>query len=249
MEEGKARKEKQKKAKEEFAAFLKYLKKICATLHELDQWQKIISDLKNLAQAHGEAFTGKRLEKDWKKLQEFISTYENLTILDQAKKACASMQDVLAMVKSHWPGHGIAYYIGSCAGGLIGVTAISVIAVCATVTVNGTVPVIIRNNGCAPIPPPRSAVVQLLEFLPGTNFPREEIPTGGESMARVPAFTVTIRASDRMVAARALGVVPIEFALPEAIHDIEFNGVPLRPIDSTIDLGAQSSHELVIICR
>ena len=58
MKEDRARKRKQKKAREDFAVFLKNLRKICATLDKLDQWQSIVSDLKNLIQVHGEAFTG-----------------------------------------------------------------------------------------------------------------------------------------------------------------------------------------------
>jgi len=248
MKEDRARKRKQKKAREDFAVFLKNLRKICATLDKLDQWQSIVSDLKNLIQVHGEAFTGKKLDRDLRELNKFISTHEKLTILDQAKRACKSLQDLLELVNSHWVGHGITYYVGSSFAGLTGAAAISIIAVFVTVAVNGTVPVTIRNDGCAPIPPPRSAAVQLLELLPGTDFPREEIPSGGESTAKVPAFTVNIRAYDRMIVVWVLGV-SIQFPLPEAVHDIEFNGMPLHLIDSPIDLRAQSSHELVIICR
>ncbi len=238
MQQDRTQKQRKKKARKAVLTFLRCLRKICATLDTLDQWYQMVSEVNRLIQEHEEALPKEDRER-LKKVTELTDTS-----VKGMKEACKLLQHELGEVIASLPGPILPTIVTVPLLSLAGTIA----AVYIATAVIGTVPITIRNNGCAPLPTPRSATVQMLEVVPGIDFPKEEIPNGGAAVAKVPALTVTIQAREGMIVVRALGVT-IPFPLSESVREVKFDGVPVRLIDSPIDLGEQGSHELLIVCE
>jgi hypothetical protein len=243
MKLNRAEKQRRKKARKAFLTFLRYLRKTCSTINKLEQWLAIQEKLGQLIDDHKAALSGEDTGIHRTQLEQIMD--KTITSVEEAKETCEIVRHVLKEVVNHLAGHGLLTYLPV---SIAGVAAAGIIAVYATLAAIGTVPVIIRNLGCTPIPPPRSTMTQMLELLPGVEFPREEIPSGGEAVARVPALTIAVDADETMVVVR-MGGIPMQFPLPGSIRDIEFNGTPLRFIDSPIDLGDRDHNELTILCQ
>lgn len=238
MQQDKTQKPRKRKARKALLRFVRRLRKICATLDTLDQWYQMVSEIHHLVQEHEQA-----LPEEARERLERVTQITD-TSLAGMKKACKLLQHELGEVIASLPGPILPTIVTVPLLSLAGTIA----AVYIATAVIGTVPITIRNNGCAPLLPPSSAIIQMLEVFPGVDFPREEIPDGGEAVARVPAITVTIQTRGEMIVVRALGVA-IQFPLPGTGYEVEFDGVPVDLIDFTIDLGEQKSHELLIVCE
>lgn len=103
----------------------------------------------------------------------------------------------------------------------------------------------ITNAGCEPINP----VVNLPFPIAGISLPKETIADGGSGMATLPPLTVTVDGtSPRTVMLTALKL-SMTFELGSPGISLTFNGEPLLGRVSTIRLGEQKSHTLLISCR
>ena len=103
----------------------------------------------------------------------------------------------------------------------------------------------ISNQGCSPINP----VVNLPFPVAGISLPRETIPDGGSGVATLPPLTVTVDGTaSRTVRLTALKL-SMNFELGSPGISLTLDGQPLRGRVTTINLGSQKSHSLLISCR
>ncbi len=137
--------------------------------------------------------------------------------------------------------------LGTVAAG-IGVTALAAVGLILAAANFLTVDIVIRNEGCAPIPlaaglPPGAGAVL---GLAGVDIPNE-IATDDEEVATVLPLTVSVSADGaRNVSLSAAGQ-SVNLQVP-AFVEVEFNGQSLAGQTLSVNLRSQSSHLLVVRC-
>lgn len=127
------------------------------------------------------------------------------------------------------------------------ITALAVVIVgtgAAFAYLNSTaVNITIKNQGCSPIIP----VVKLPVSIPGIKLPTETIPSGGQAVASVPSFTVTVDGTKKGSVVISAFKFTMEYHLGGS-NNLIFDGQSLVGKSTTIDLSSSKNHELIINC-
>lgn len=102
----------------------------------------------------------------------------------------------------------------------------------------------IKNQGCSPITP----IVRMPVQIPGIKLPDETISSGGQAVARVPPFTVSVDGTKRGQVVISAFKFTMEYELGRGSTNLIFDGESLIGKSTTLDLSTSKNHELIIIC-
>lgn len=227
---------KKRKARATLWLFYKQLQKKCGSFKKVDDWYSYLkSNLDPILHQYKDVLP-----------QDFVAHVEkaqNLTDTTQAalNKACANLRISMEQVIRALPkGSPLAKVL------FIGVAATAGFAAAAVLYINvKSVTIHIKNQGCAPLTPPTSAVVS----FPGLKLFNTPIPDGGQDVVTLFPVSVTVDARQPgSIVARALGFsVPVNFG--SSASEVSFNGESLIGKQTELRLSDQSTHNLVIRCN
>lgn len=134
----------------------------------------------------------------------------------------------------------------SLAPALLGVAFVALVGVggAAGYLAAAAVPVLVRNEGCAPLAVSAGA----LDALPGVSLPEEPIPSGGQGTMTLPPLPVNVDAT--APEAVTVGVLGATFPFPVGggLTDVRLNGEPILGRRVDIALGSRGQHEVVVRC-
>jgi hypothetical protein len=226
---------KKKKARAALLAFLKRLRKACKVMDTAETWSDCIKELNGLLQEYQLQIPGVNLQR--------LRSAMELGEPNRAgiKKACKVLQFEVERAIDVLPAAG-----GLAAALVGGLIVVAVVVAAAVIYVERTaMDVVIINNGCSPI---RLAGGFPID-LPGLHLPREAIPSGGRAVVQVPRMTVHLDATggDR-VGLTVLGITR-PFDIGRRATQILWDGRPLLGQRTTLNLGSQPQHELVVTCK
>jgi hypothetical protein len=126
--------------------------------------------------------------------------------------------------------------------GLVTAVAVGVVAI-TSVLKSSAVEVTITNRGCQPITP---QLVRQID-LPGLKLPSQTIADGQSATAVVPPLRLTVTSSQTNL--RLSGFkLSFNFNIPETV-DLLWNGQSLRDRQTSLNLGSQQHHQLVVDCK
>ncbi len=233
---------KRRRARKAFVAFLKRLRSRSNALRTVDDVYEIFKELRGLLDEYG-----KDIPSD---------CYQNLQ--DAMRVTDASREGINATVNAiEFQMEHVCKLLP--AGGATGAIVTGVVVAIALV-IGGTVTylnanavdLVIRNQGCKPIPfsVGISPLLDKALSLVGVNLPNRPVPTNGSQTMTLPPITIEIDATQpgRYV----LGIAGIGAPLPipdRELQSLTFDGKPIMGQRVTIDLRSQAQHELVITCR
>ena len=127
--------------------------------------------------------------------------------------------------------------------GMITVAAAGIVAVCSFLN-SRAVNVTIKNVGCKPIRPISERVVN----LPGLKLPSEVIASGGEGVAKIPGLKFTVAMNQNGVNLSAFNFSR-NFKMANEVKEVIYDGQPLMGKTTTVDLGSQKEHSVVLRCN
>lgn len=231
--------EKRKRARKALAAFGRRARAACDKISTPEEFYEMINPLENILENFGDDLP--------EGMRGGLEAAMNITDtpLEGLSAACEGLTSEVDSALKILPKGGAG--LGTAAAA-IGVTAVAGVGLLLAAVNFLTVDVVIRNEGCAPIPlaaglPPGVGVVL---GVAGVDIP-DVIPTDDEEVATVPPVTVGISMSaDGIVSLSAAGQTA-NLQVPAAVQ-VEFNGQSLAGQSLSVDLGSQSSHLLVVRC-
>ena len=239
MAEGRNLQERQKKARKALAGFGKRARAACEKISTPDEFYEMINPLERILEEFGDAMPGG--------MREGLQAAMNITdpTREGVGAACEGLTSEINSALKILPKGGAG--LGTVAAG-IGVTAVAGVGLILAAANFLTVDVVIRNEGCAPIPltaglPPGAGAIL---GVAGVSIP-DEIPTDDEAMATVPPVTVGISASDAGAISLSTAGATVNLQVPAAF-EVEFNGQSLAGQTTSVNLGGRPSHLLVVRC-
>lgn len=170
-----------------------------------------------------------------------------LTQWKQLKGEVARIEKELAASPSGKPKTGAekAMGIGRILGYAKGPLGLVTLAAAGLVLLNATsVKIHITNDGCSPVTPVTSVPIR----IPGLSLPNETIPDGGTATAVIPRLAVTVDGTDRSNIRLSGYGLNFQFELGGEGIDLLFDGSSLLGRRTTINLGEQPEHQVMIRC-
>lgn len=234
--EEKEKKKKKKKALALLAALQKHLKKTCGHYGTANDWYAMIKGkVDPIFQHYSDVLP--------QEMQNRLRTATKLT--DDSREgigqSCQLLQgEVGKVIEVLSPGFGASAITAIFLAGVVAVGAAIIYLK------SNAVAVTIKNQGCSPI----QTVAWLPPVtLPGLQLPTGPIPSGGQATAKLPPLSFTVDNTDpNEIILRAFGMT-LRFSLASAGITLVFDGSSLLNRLSTINLGEQKEHMLVVSCR
>lgn len=230
------KKKKRKKALVLLTALRSHLKATCGTYATANDWYTMIKEkVDPIFQHYSDVLP--------QGMQDRLRAATKLT--DDSRegigKSCQLLQsEVGKLIGTLSPGIGATALTGVFLAGIVAV------GVAIIYLKQNAVSVIIKNQGCSPI----QTVAWLPQVtLPGLELPTAPIPSGGQATAKLPPLSFTVDNTDQSeIILRALGMT-LRFSLASEGINLVFDGSSLLNRLSTINLGEQKEHMLVVSCR
>ncbi len=127
--------------------------------------------------------------------------------------------------------------------GLVTVVAVGIVAVAAYLN-SSAITIIIKNRGCSSLIP----VVKLPVSIPGVELPTSSIPDNGQAIAKLPPLIVTVDGTTTGLVKITAFKFTMEYYLPSKNTEFLFDSQKLVGKRTTINLGQQKEHELIVQC-
>lgn len=234
--EEKEEKHRKKKARRALLLFHGKLKKTCKLCKKVEELVQFVEQFFNPLIKEFDKDIPDPVKKKFKEVEKWVDSSRS-----GIDKACDVLQKDIHDVIKQLPhgGFGIGGAFGVLAGGAL------VVGAAAALLSFTAVKIVIKNRGCDPIQP----VVYMPVSIPGLSLPYHVIADGGEGVAKLPP--ISLKVSSSAVGDIRLSAVGINlsFNLESSNIDLIFNSQSLLGRETSIDLGKQKSHELVVSCR
>lgn len=171
-----------------------------------------------------------------------------LTQWKQLKGEVARIEKELAAHPSGQPKTGAqhAMSVGRILGLAKGPLGLVTLVAAGLVLLNATsVKIHITNDGCSPVTPVTSVPIR----IPGLSLPSETIADGGTATAVIPRLTVTVDGTDQSNIRLTGYGLNFQFNLSGEGIDLVFDGSSLLGRRTTINLGEQPEHQVIVLCH
>lgn len=230
-----------------------YNKKIDSILHELTEHINTLKSIHNEDTLSLSEKAAKDLPEDTKERKKrkkflllFITSWKDLR--NEVKRAIKTLESEQANDQGSntvAAARKTGSLIAKAKGPLGVVTLIATGIAAATIALNNiSREIVIKNNGCQPLVPS----VRLPIEIPGLTLPTEPINNGDQAVAKIPPLTFKVdNSAGNTIMLTALNFT-MGFSLGSGGTDVTWNGTSLLGKTTTIDLGKQSSHTLIISC-
>lgn len=242
----KSTRKERKKARNAFALFLKRLRKMCATIDKVNDWQTVVAEAENLLHIYQDAIP---VEKR-RRIQEALKL-PNAT-LQGVNQACQVLQfEVEGLIKYLKPAPAVATLLT--AGAIVVAAAVFVAAVVSNIV---AVDITIRNQGCEDLYVADAlgdsvgiVLANNLLLSPfGIELPEVIAMDSVEQMTMPPlAIHVDNKTDPNALSIDIYGAM-IPFTIGEA-SEILFDEDSILGVKKDIDLGQGEAHELTIMCE
>lgn len=230
-------KKKKKKARAALLLFLKRLRRTCGTCSDVGDWYSFLKK-----------YLDPVIDEYQKEIPHtFFSAYKDATNLtdktnEGIQKACKNLQFQIEKVIKSLPG---GWSMTPLVAGTFILLAVGA-AVAAVLFPYPSVTISVKNRGCETIQPP---VWFFPVNLPAVSLPTHPIRDGEEGIVKLPPITFSVDTTqDKKITLKAFGL-QIGFELADERIKLILNGQSIMTRQSTIDLGKQKEHELIISCR
>jgi len=231
---------KRKKARKAFLAILRRLKKAYKVVKTADQWYGIVKQVQSLLPKYESVLSPVDAQRLKAALQLTDTSHEGIS------RAIGVLEFELEHVVSALPSGGL---LGAVILGAAVAIAAGVGGTCVALNASA-VEVLVKNNGCAPIPLCQG-VVPVLDWISGAvgiSLPQQPIGSDAQDSISLPALRLTIDATTRgKVGFKLLGILPIEMSID--VDSVQLDGQELLGQSTTLDLRNAEDHELVVTCN
>lgn len=229
------KKDRKKRAIAAVLAVRKHMKAACETFDTANDWFEFIRDnLDPVLASFDDVIPAGAITR----LRDAADIADDAP-LDVIEDACAGLQMELGKAaKTLTSGGGLWNYAGAVAvvGAVVGGLAYLAVS---------SVSIVIKNQGCEPIAP----VVYMPIPLPGIDFPERPIPDGGQDTMRIPGLSFTVDGTTPGTIRLTALKITFTFTLADSGIDLLLNGQSLIGKQTTVNLGEQKTHELVMMCK
>lgn len=234
--ETKEEKHRKKKARKALLLFHGKLKKTCKLCKKVEELVQFVEQFFNPLIKEFDKEVPDPVKKKFKDVEKWVDSSRS-----GIDRACDILQKDIHQVIKQLPhgGFGVGGAFGVLAGGAL------VVGAAATVLSFTAVKIVIKNRGCDPIQP----VVYMPVSIPGLSLPYHVIADGGEGVAKLPPITLTVSSEGRQNIRLSAAGVNLSFSLRSSNIDLIFNNQSLLGGETTIDLGKQKQHELIVSCK
>lgn len=244
MQNKRTRKER-KKARNAFTLFLKRLRKMCATIDKVSDWQTVVAEAENLLDIYQDTVPAEKRRR----IQEALELSE--ATLQGVNQACRVLQfEVEGVIKYLKPAPAAATLLT--AGVIVVAAAVLVVAVVSNLV---AVDITIRNDGCDDLSVVDAlgdnvgiALANNLLLGPfGIKLPEVIANDSIEEMS-MPPLTIHVdnETNPSLLSIDVYGVI-IDFPVGQA-SEILFDGDSILGVQRDIDFGQREAHELTIRC-
>lgn len=233
--------EKRKKAKRFFTAALKRLKRTYKAIKTVDQWYEFVQQIESMLPEYEDVLSPVDAQRLKAALQLADTSHEGIS------RAIDVLEFELDHVVNALPSGGA---LGLAIAGVAVLTAVGVGAASAALNASA-VPILIRNNGCAPIPICQG-VLPALDWLSGAvgiDLPKRPIQSGSQDTLTFPPLAITLDATARNKLNIEIWGIALPFSVGVDVDSIQFDGQEILGLRTPIDLKRSAYHELTVTCH
>lgn len=234
----KERDERRRQAVVALQALLKRVRQLCRTVEQLDQWSKLVAEVRQVFQGWQDALP----EKAQKRLEQALQKAEQVDkVRGNLKTACRVLQKGLQgtiTAASATPGFPLKGVLIGTAGAVVVGAGIAAAVLAPSILERQLVSIQVRND-CRD---------SLRYGTWGIGSPEGEIPPRETKTVRLLAVKVGVRRDSEHMVVSFLNQ-KLRFPV-DPRTSVEFNGSPIaRDFSGSFDLGEREEHRLLIRCR